>query len=367
MRTGIKLLFLVSQLQTGGSERTVTYLSSYLAKRQFDVTILSLSDDIFYKQDEQVKVQTLNIESKAKNIWGRIWLARRRFLEVKQYLQKNKFDIVFCILPEMARYLLKIHKKAGFCLITSERNNPAVVTQKHLLKLKHKIYQESDGIVFQTQRAMDFYPESIRKKGVVIHNAVGNPYVYQVPEIQNRKPKISAMGRLVAQKDYHTLIRAFQPVALKYPAYRLEIFGKGDGESELKALVEELDLAEKVCFCGDREDAVLKIADSACYVMSSKHEGMPNALMEAMAVGLPCVSTDCPNGPAELIKNGENGLLVPVGDVEALTAAMFTMIERKTFANKCGKNAKRILETHSIEKNAKAYLDYILKIYDKDE
>jgi glycosyltransferase involved in cell wall biosynthesis len=113
---------------------------------------------------------------------------------------------------------------------------------------------------------------------------------------------------------------------------------------------------------GVAKDAVLKIADSSVYVMSSKFEGMPNALMEAMAIGLPCVSTDCPNGPAELIENGVNGLLVPVGDVEALSEAIIKMIEDREFAERCGKNARKILETHSIDQKAKEYAEYIEKV-----
>lgn len=363
----MEVLFLVAHLKSGGAERTVEYLSTFLAEKGHDVTVLSLTDDIFYQPGPEVTVQSLHLNEKPNGVKARLKMAIKRYQMVADFLKKHPSDVVFCMLPDMAKYVLPLKRKLKFCLITSERINPESVRDKCMLRYKNKIYNKSDGIVFQTQRAMDFYQESIRRKGVVIHNAVGNSYVYKAPENVKRKPKISAMGRLSGQKDYGTLIRAFEPIAEKYPAYTLEIYGTGPDEEKLKALSKELGLESSVHFCGVCEDAILKIADSACYVMSSKYEGMPNALMEAMAVGLPCVSTDCPNGPAELIENGENGLLVPVGDVEALTGAMLTMIERKTLANKCGHNAKRILETHSIEKNAKAYLDYILKIYDKGE
>ena len=362
----MKITFLVAHLLSGGAERTVVYLSNYFADSGHDVIVLSLTDDIFYQPGPGVNVRSLHLNEKATGVKKRFQMAVKRYKMVGEFLKQNPTDVVFCMLPDMAKYVLYLKRKLGFRLITSERNNPESVKNKNVLHYKKKIYKKSDGIVFQTQRAMDFYEKDIRQKGVVIHNAVGNPYVYEAPETTQRKPKISAMGRLTDQKDYKTLIRAFQPIAEKYPAYTLEIYGTGPDENKLKTLTKELGLESQVYFCGVCKDAILKVADSACYVMSSKYEGMPNALMEAMAVGLPCISTDCPNGPAELIENGENGLLVPVGDVSALTDAMFTMIERKTFAEKCGKNAKRILETHSIEKNAKAYMDFILKIYDKD-
>lgn len=362
----MKILFLTYHLKSGGAERTTVYLAEYMAIQGHETTILTFSEEMFYTPKAPVQVDTLHIPTEFSSVSERYKHMFLRWKSVREYVKKYAPDVVVSLMPHNAKYILGLKRKMGFKLITSERINPAVVGKKGL-KLRTKVYQKSDGIVFQTQRAMDFYKENIRKKGMVIHNAVGNSHVYEVPETIKRKPKISAMGRLSDQKDYETLIRAFGPIAEKYPAYTLEIYGTGPDEEKLKVLTKELGLVKQVHFCGACEDAILKIADSACYVMSSKYEGMPNALMEAMAVGLPCVSTDCPNGPAELIENGENGLLVPVGDTNALTIAMFTMIERKMLANKYGHNAKRILETHSVEKNAKAYLNYILKIYNKDE
>ena len=108
--------------------------------------------------------------------------------------------------------------------------------------------------------------------------------------------------------------KAFKKISIAHPELTLEIFGNGPDEDKLKLLASKLGILDKVSFMGVHKDAVLQVADSSCYVMSSFFEGMPNALMEAMAIGLPCVSTDCPNGPSELISNGENGLLVSVGN-----------------------------------------------------
>jgi glycosyltransferase involved in cell wall biosynthesis len=169
------------------------------------------------------------------------------------------------------------------------------------------------------------------------------------------------MGRITPEKDYPTLLKAFSIVTKKCPHFILEIYGAGSPEKLLE-LSQELEIKEKVFFKGAYPDALLKIADSKCYVLSSISEGMPNALMEAMAIGLPCVSTDCPNGPAELIENEVNGLLVPMQDEKALAEAILRMIEDEEFANKCGENAKKIKETNSVEKNAKIYLDYFVKL-----
>lgn len=362
-RCRLKIAFLVAHLTSGGAERTVAYLSSYLADKSWDVSIVSLTDDIFYTLNPKVQLKTLGIKSGYSNVIERYLLIFRRYYELAKYLRKNRPDVVFCMLPNMAKYILYIHKILKFKLITSERINPESCIDLNTIKMKNRVYLQSDGIVFQTKRARDYYSPEISKKGIVIHNAVGNELVYNVPDNIERKNKISAIGRLVDQKDYPTLLKSFKNVVEKYPEFTLEIFGHGPDRKALKLLADDLGIGEKVVFKGACSDAILQAADSACYVMSSLFEGMPNALMEAMAAGIPCVSTDCPNGPNELITDGVNGLLVPLSDVEALTSAILRMIEDKEFAEKCGKNAKEILKTHSVEIKAKEYMDFIFKVH----
>jgi glycosyltransferase involved in cell wall biosynthesis len=358
----MKIVFLVSHLKGGGAERTVTYLSSYLAKNDFDVTILSLSEEIFYHIDTNVNLVTLNIDSKVKNLLERVLKIIRRKISVSRFIIKQRPDVVFCMLPEMAKYILNLKFKLSFKLITSERNNPEVISSKIQFQIKKIVFKYSDGIIFQTGRAMDFYPNTIKVKSVVIYNAVGNDQVYRIDENVNRTAKISAIGRLVEQKDYPTMLKACMKVFEKHPEYTLEIFGEGPDKNKLKILAEKLNISRGVSFMGLSEDVILQVSNSSCYVLSSIYEGMPNSLLEAMAAGLPCVSTNCPNGPAELITNEVNGLLVPVGDADALADAILRMIENVEFAEKCGKNAKRILDTNNTDVIAKKYKDFILKV-----
>ena len=262
------------------------------------------------------------------------------------------------MLSTTAKY---IPKKRKYKLICSERSNPMIVTDNKQIKLRNSVLQSADGIVFQTERAKECFSKEIQSKGVVIPNAVGNPYAYKAEDVSVREKTITAMGRLHTAKDYPALIKAFKIVSDKHPEYSLNIFGGGDNKSLLE-LVKEFDIDDKVKFIGAKEDAVLDIAKSTCYVLSSIYEGMPNALMEAMAVGAPCVSTDCPFGPGELIVNGENGLLVPVGDVKSLANAICKFIEDKELACKCSQNAKKILDTNSVDIIAKKYYDYICNI-----
>lgn len=358
----MKVLFLVSHLRSGGAERTVSYLSKYMANNGCDVTILSISDEIFYEIDSKVKLVKLGISSTSSNVLERLFKAYRRKVKVNKAVKKTAPDAVVCLMKRNAKYIMGAHRKKKFKLITSERANPAFIDDESILQTSKIVFDASDGIIFQTERAKKYFPDYIQKKGVVIHNAVGNELVYSVGSNIERSKKISAMGRLSDQKDYPTLLKAFKLVREKNPDFILEIYGDGPDKADLEKLAKDLGIDEQVRFIGACPDALLKLADSSCYVMSSIFEGMPNALMEAMAVGLPCVSTDCPYGPAELIRSGENGLLVPVGDADALANAILRMIEDKEFANYCGENAKRILDDHNVEIIAKQYMDYIRSI-----
>lgn len=356
----MKIMFLLANYGSGGAERTVSYLSEFFAANQHQVEIVVLNGNVFYSNTDKVRIIKADIPSSGRGIAGRMKAIFKRLTFVKKYLKENKPDVVFCMLSETVKYVFG--RKKGFQLFTSERNNPATDTGRIGLFFKKLFFYYADGVVFQTERAKTFYSKRIQEKGVVIPNALGNELVFDYAFEGERERKISAIGRLVPQKDYPILIKAFAKVKEKHPNYHLEIYGKGPLEEELRSLAKSLDVGDSVLFQGVSPEAIINIANASCYVLSSKYEGMPNALMEAMAVGLPCVSTDCPNGPAELIQNGKNGLLVPVGDADALANAILKMIEDTDFAEQCGKNASKIKKTHSIENNAKKYLEFILKM-----
>ena len=159
------------------------------------------------------------------------------------------------------------------------------------------------------------------------------------------------------------LIKAFADVSKNFPDYKLVIYGDGSRKDEYIKLAESLGVAEKVSFPGYVTDIGGKIADASLFVLSSDYEGMPNALMEAMALGLPCISTDCPcGGPRFLIKDGVNGLLVPVGDREALGEAMRKILDSPFFALSCASNAQDICKTLAPDKIYGEWEKYITAV-----
>lgn len=360
----MKIAFLVAHLGSGGTERTVAYLSSYFAKKNINTYIGCLSDSVFYDIDKNVKLDKFNIPSTSYNIFNRFVNIKKRYSAISKWLKRIRPDVVICLLPEMAKYVLRLKKIYKFKLVTSERNNPAVIIDKKTIRMKNIIYNISDIIIFQTKRAKQYYSTYIQDKGVVIPNAIGNDLAYTMRyEFKKENRVITAVGRLVPQKDYETLLKAFRLFYEENQNFELHIFGKGPLLRDLQRLAKELGIDQVVKFRGENKNALKYVAHSYCYVLSSKYEGMPNALMEAMAIGTPCISTNCPNGPAELISNGENGLLADVGDVVGLSDAIKMFVSNREFASKCAEKAVNILKTNSIDTIAQEYFMAIMKLF----
>lgn len=360
----MKIMFLIANLGSGGAERTVQYLADYLSRKDDMITVVNIGDVGFYDITSRAKLIKLNISSIYQNMFEKIRNIILRFIRVNLTIKKEQPDIIFCIMPGVIKYLIAPRRKHSYKLISSERILPEIHSKRELKRIL-RYYKMCDGVIFQTERAADFYSGLVKCESKVIHNAVGNKLAYHEYPRVNIRNTISAIGRLCDQKDYVTLIHAFEIVHRVYSDYNLEIYGEGPDREKFEILIEYLNLQNSVILKGTCKNAIQRIADTRMFVLSSKYEGMPNALMEAMGVGLPVISTDCPNGPAELIENGINGMLVPVGDVQTLAKAIIYLIENPNKAEAMGKNARTILKTHSIENQASKYREFIHHIVGK--
>lgn len=358
----MKVLFIISDLGFGGAERTVSYLSSYLIDKGEEVTIYMMNNRICYNINPKVKIicgdfsehGKSNLKRKVNSIW--------RFVAINQAVRKEKPDIVFCIMADHAKYLMLDFNKR-YKLIVSERSNPKFISKKEYW-LRKRIIKSSDGIIFQTRRVTENYKGLVKGKGVIIPNAVGNELISQMQISWNIECRnsIVAVGRLDSSKDYFTLIKAFQLFYETHSNYILEIYGEGCDREKLEKYIEKKHLKNIIFLKGTCADAIVKISDASCYILTSVFEGMPNSLMEAMGIGMPCIATDCEYGPSELIKNNWNGLLVPVKDVKAISNALSKMTDDREFAIKCGKNAKEILKTNSVESVCSRYRKFFYHV-----
>lgn len=353
----MKICILLGTLAGGGAERTAIYLTEYGIKNGWEIDIVTLTDTKFYEVPKGCNYIYLTKDSKRKNIFVRIKNAILRKYRFNKYIKENKPDILFPILFPAIIYTYGISKKIP--VIGSERSGPQFLKNKLKIFIRNNLFKRCTGLIFQTQAAMDYYKQRFKFNGVVIPNAIGNAIAYEFDKpCENRENKIVAMGRLVQEKNYETLIRAFDIIYQKYKDYRLDIYGAGAKKEELIEFAKQFGSFEAINFCGANPQALRLIYNAKCYVMSSISEGMPNALMEAMAIGVPVVSTDCPNGPSELIENEENGLLVEMKNPGKMAEAIERYIIDETFANRMAKNAMQIKESNSIENIGRQYFDY---------
>lgn len=330
----------INSISGGGSERFATLLANGLSDKGYSVTLLTgpRQPDEFELNE---KVNRVELFSDEKFPLCSVILHR--------YLSSHAIDICIAIgiQANLAAALANICLKTK--IVLCERNAPK---EDHLSwkskVLRKLLYWRGDAFVFQTPDAQAYYSKSIQRKGVVIPNPVKEGLPRRSGVVNK---EIVAVGRLRPQKNYPLLLKAFSKVCQQHPDYQLRIFGKGNCLADLEGLAHQLGICKAVTFEGHRTDVHQAMADSDIYVLPSDFEGMPNALMEAMAMGFPVVSTDCPCGaPRMLIKDQENGLLTKVGDADDLASAINRYIEDKDLKQRCAFRASLIKDQYSLHK-----------------
>ena len=366
----MKLAFVFGGMSRGGAERVIASLANTFCAKGDEVSIITLDNDPSgYALDERVHHVRLNLAGNSQNKIQalvrnfRILCGLRREIKRADYDAVISFELRFAVLLQ---YVFPFGRR--FKLITSERANP---NTRKLGKTEKKQYDKMlprvDGFIFQTKRVSLCYCERLREIGTVIHNGVFPEILpAEITAFSERRHKdICAVGRLNEQKGYDVLLRAFHLFRETHPEHRLHIYGEGALRKALEEQIETMGLGDCVTLHGSVSGVMFEVADMGMFVMASRYEGMPNALMEAMACGLPCVSTDCDFGPGELIADHENGILVAVDDEKALAAAMAEIADDPALAKRLSEKAVGIRETHSGDKIAAQYHAYISAIVDK--
>jgi glycosyltransferase involved in cell wall biosynthesis len=243
-------------------------------------------------------------------------------------------------------------------IIFSERDNPASVKDVSSENQRNRAYLMADACVFQTEDARDYFSDEIKAKGRVIPNPIkeGLPGPYT----GERRKVIVNFCRLTSKKNLPLLIDAFAMLADVHPDYMLHIYGKGDLQDELLAYIAEKKMGQRIFILDHRSDIHETINDCSMFVSSSDYEGLSNSMIEAMAMGMPVVCTDCPAGGAKMfIKPYHNGILTPVGDANALHEAMSYMIDNPEEAARMGLNASEIKDELSVDRIAGKWVELI--------
>jgi len=367
----IKITFFLPALEAGGAERTMIRLLCGLNKEVFQPTLLlgKIRGPLIKEISEEVLVKELNFSH-----------IRYALFKLIRYFQKEKPEIFVSFLSHLNVFsvLAKIFSRIKTKLIISERTTfshlPEITkTAKNKLlasiflkPLVRLTYPLADAIVCVSKGVAEdisqYLPSSKRNKIKVIYNPVVSDELYTLANqpvdhpwfLDKETPVILAVGRLTKAKDYPTLLKAFSLISKKKNVY-LIIIGEGEERKNLEELIDKLDISENIALLGFEENPYKYMKKASVFVLSSSREGFPNVLVEAMTCGLPVVSTDCSSGPNEIIENGKNGILVPVGDEKALAEAILKILTNPSLTQKFSLEGKKTAQNFTLEKSVKEY------------
>lgn len=342
----MRLLFVNSSLTDGGSERAMVRVANQMVAFGHDVHMLLVRDKKHvYQVDPRIKLIQFSYDSlsKVKTLIIRLSLIRR-------YVRAVKPDCVISFMWDINVMTLAATLGLGSRVVVSERAFPGSKERNRMAKyLEALFYRFAAAIVYQTEGARKYCPARLKSSSCVIPNVVAVPDV--APYMGRRTKRVVSIGRLTGQKNHAMLLHAFSEFCKLHEDYRLQIFGDGELRTELTELASSLHISDKVDFCGFVNDVSSQINDASMFVLPSNFEGISNAMTEAMALGLPVICTDCPvGGAAMMINDGINGLLVPVGDSHALSAAMSAVADSEQLAQRLSANAREVVNLYSAER-----------------
>jgi len=368
----MKIFICEGNFSAGGAERVVCNLANYLVEKN-DVMVVALTKtNMAYDMDENIKCASIDKKtynsssSLISKVLNKLTKNIYRLLKLNKMIREYSPDLIVSFLPEPSMLTLLLKKFHKVPTIISVRNDPKIEYASKLYYCIMKLtYPKADGVVFQTEEARDYFDGILKCSTTIIPNPI-NPEFSVKPFGGEKNKKIVSIGRLSEQKNQKVLIDAFSKISNDFPDYELVIYGDGELRSDLENQIKKLGLEKKIKLPGVKKNIKEEIYEASLFVLPSLYEGMPNALMEAMALGLPVISTDCPcGGPAFLIENNVNGVLVKVNDVIELENAMRKVLSNSDFATKIGKNANKINKTLAPDIINNQWYEYIKKIYNE--
>lgn len=358
----MKVVFLIPSNVAGGAERVLTSLANQFANAKHDIWLIQFdSESDFYSLDESVHIVCFGIDAGTRKGLKKWMLFPEYYLSLKRVLRQVNPDAVVSFLFLTNVVGLLCCKKLKIPIVLSERNDPNEYgsKQKTVMKL---LYPHADGFVCQSEIIKEYIHEWY---GIGNATVIANPLNRsQVGLIKKEKRNaIIAVGRLIPQKNFALLVDSFAEVADEFPSYSLTIYGEGPLREDLESQIKEYGLEKRIKLPGTIKEAIKLNNDAKIFVLSSKFEGYPNVLAEAMANGLLCIASDVASGTArQLITHGENGFLFPVGDKDALVSLLRSVMSCQIDDYEIAKRATEIYGTTSIEQIADQWFEYLISI-----
>lgn len=357
------LAFYIGSLDKGGAERVFVNLAEYFQNRGYQIVMVTqyrkaeeyaLADGIKRVISDITPQETTG--SRLINFYRRVCKLHRIWKEetpdlVLSCVGKNNFMTIVTTMFTKTKPVVSVVGEA--------REEYPGRMMKFLANL---LFPYASGVILQTERSRDFFSKKVSKTAVILPNSL-NPLFMRKRFQGERDKRIVSVGRLDANKNHEMMICAFAALSDKFPEYTLTIYGEGELREALQKLIGSFELEDRVFLPGVIPDVADQIEKAALFLLTSYSEGISNALIEAMALGLPVIATDVPSGGTqELIRHGVNGLVIPAGDGKALIEAMDKVLSDKELAERLGLEAHKIQERLAPDKVNERWREYFEKL-----
>ena len=365
-----RIAFYIGSLGKGGAERVMRNLAEYFYEQGYEVFMVTkLIEENEYALNPAIPRIVADI-TKEEETGKRLGNLVARVKKLRSIWEEIQPDVIVSFIKKNNLMALASANPLKIPVIVSVRSAPArELSGRGVKQLTFLMFRKAAGIVLQTTQAKEFFPKSLQKKSIILQNSINRDFIeyldsHAYDEENGDNHRVITVGRIDDNKNQKMLAKAFINVAEANSDWTLHFYGDGEGADKVKSIANDSKVSDRIFFHGVVDDVPEQMSKADIFVLPSKVEGMPNALIEAMAMGKACISTDCPcGGPADIMENNVSGILIPVDDIKALEDSLSRLMADEKLRKELGHEASKLrvrLAPDQINNQWKEYIDSII-------